>query len=189
MNLQLDQTLEMPPFPLLIWNTYSWEFTDFFASWKGFLVDQRSNTGLVEGLVVVERSRNGQPPTPEQAIAYQFLKENEEAVTNALLKGVFDRASQIRETCEPKLDLPFNSIDDLREIIALNRIYVNLEAKDNCAYVGFEFDSMWDLQYGFSVMMHKTEFIGWSMGAIAAFNLREVIEAEKWWADQSTQPD
>ncbi|MBD2089014.1 hypothetical protein H6F67_03990 [Microcoleus sp. FACHB-1515] len=191
MNTRSKQPLEMPPFPLLNWTDYAWEFIEFFPSWQNFQANRQPSTGQIKINIFVDGLGDRHPPLPEQAIAYQFLKENEQAVTNALLQGVFDRRLAIREVyfCnEPELNPPIDRIDDIRKIIAPHRIYFNSESKDGCAYLGFAFDSVWDIEHGFGVIMHKTQFIGWAE-AEAAFNLDLAIENESSWANHFTQLD
>jgi hypothetical protein len=99
-------------------------------------------------------------PTSEQEGAYEFLKQNEQAIGKAVLKAVFDEYPRLRkgfgkdewEEMGARV-MQVNQMEEMKVMIGIESARVmNLE-KDGRAYLGFEFNCNWD-QKGFDVVTH-----------------------------------
>jgi hypothetical protein len=49
--------------------------------------------------------------------------------------------------------------EDLRKLMGLSSIHVLNAAKDETAYIGFEFGCTWDCEHGLGVMTHRTRVV------------------------------
>lgn len=174
MNYLPDETeFARFPFPKLIKFTENLrEGTDTFASWRDFQANAEPSNGELRIFVYLE-SMGDEKPSAAQTTAFRYLKENESQVTAALLAGLYNDYPQIREVyggIEPEYLPEIEQTADLRRMIRPLNIHINLEAKDNCAYIGFECDCLWDEEHGLGIMMHRDEYIGCN-DAEAAWNL------------------
>ena len=144
---------------------------DFFSSWKGFRVDGDASNGEIPILVYLENEED-RKPSSAQINAYRYLKENESAVTESLLVGLFADYLQIRAAydIDPEYIPAIERAEDFGRLIKPINIHINSESEDDFAYIGFEFDCLWDIEHGLGVMMHRTEYIGCN-DAEAAWNL------------------
>ncbi|MHC5541266.1 DUF6985 domain-containing protein [Singulisphaera rosea] len=120
------------------------------------------------------------PPAEVQASAYRFLKENESAVAAVVLKAIFEKYPEIRETygdsCEDG-ELPdIESPEDLKKLIGLGIIHVLPVAKDGIAYLGFEMGCTWDGEHGLGVMLHKDRTV--DVGGADTSFLEWIAEAD-----------
>ena len=159
------------PFPPLTGESDSLEGKDYFASWQGFQANDEPLDGELRIVVIVENADGA--PSAAQTNAYRFLKENESSVTENVLRGLFSDYPQIREVyggIEPEYLPAIEQAEDFRRLIKPINVYINSEAEDDYAYVGFECDCLWDIEHGLGVMMHKDKYVGYN-DAEAAWNL------------------
>lgn len=171
-NQKSEKIYEQPPFPSLTIYTDTLEGVDFFASWKDF----RANDEICDGNISVSVDVSQSPdrkPSAVQTNAYKFLKENEAQITQAILAGLLIDYPQIREVYGGIEDeyLPnIETAEDFRRVIRPIRIHINEEEENESAYIGFEFDCLWDVEHGLGVMTRRLEYIGCN-DAEAAWNL------------------
>jgi hypothetical protein len=168
-----DIIIEQPPFPLLTKQSGSFEGTDTFASWQNFQAGDEDLPNEVIRIVVNLENPNDELPSVAQTNAYNFLKENEALITQKITEGLFVDYPQIRvvyEGIEPEYIPEIDQPADFRRLIKPINIHINSESMDEFAYIGFEFDCLWDIEHGLGVMMHKTKYIGCN-DAEAAWNL------------------
>lgn len=173
MNESPDELIvKQPPFPPLSkYGSDSLKGTDFFASWQNFQANDDASNGEIEIIVHLENS-DGQTPSAAQINAYRYLKENEPSVTANVLAGLFADYPQIREVyggIEPEFLPVIEQPEDFRRLIKPLFIRINAESEDDCAYIGFELDCLWDIEHGLGVMTHRNEYIGCN-DAEAAWN-------------------
>ncbi len=168
-------TIDIPPFPKLEWDEFSWMGRIVLPSWAGFQAREGayasvSSDSASDGdtwLFVHPKDHQAQtPPLPEQVEAFRFLLENEGAVAQSVLQGIFAKYPEWRELF---LDADFRDDDEeeedlipeierpeqLRTLIGLSIVHVLNVAKDGTAYTGFEFGCTWDEEHGLGVMAHR----------------------------------
>ncbi len=157
-----EMFFEQPPFPPLKIETDSLEGKDFFASWQGFQANGEALNGEIRIVVITAESADNLP-SAVQTNAYRFLRENEAQVTAAILDGLFADYPQIREVYGGIEDeyLPEISVAEyFCRLIKPLSIYINEQSKDGFAYIGIEFDCLWDEEHGLGVMTRQSEYIG-----------------------------
>ena len=162
-----EETLNVPPFPPLLWDTFRWVGTISLPAWAGFQsrlgaygsVDSPSpSDGRVDLGLSVGREKGS--PTSQQIAAYQHLIDNQEIIQDAILKSVFEIYPQWQEDFgyeddEKEEYMPdLADANDLRNLIGLSNIHLHREYKDGVSYIGFEFGCMWDDEHGLGAMMH-----------------------------------
>src|SRR5262249_7517492 len=112
------------------------------------------------------------PPAREQVAAYQYLKDHEAAITEAVVERIFEEYPELRRVFQLEFDdssLPeIHSQADLRNLIGLGTLHVLNVAKGGQAYIGFEFGCVWDEEHGAGVMTHKERVVEFG-GADMAF--------------------
>lgn len=181
-----NSVLNYAPFPPLEWNEYSWIGEIVLRFWRGFqarrgpygsLSSRESSDGTATLNVVPPENEERRAPIPEQAEAYRYLLANEQAVCSAVLSAIYDTYpglcdlygydEEVAEDLMPVIKRP----DQLMPLIGLANVHFLTVAKDNIAYIGFEFGCTWDSEHGLGVMTHKdrvvevgnadTSFDGW----------------------------
>lgn len=176
---QPKATQKFPPFPPMEAVAGDWEGQDVFPSWAGFQErggpytsqnsDEPSTGRASVNVHCPYESGKTHPPSPEQVKAYQYLKDHEAEVTQAICKAILKRYPGWREDYGYEGDdtgedddaymPPVKTIDDLRNLIGLGIVHVMDVAKAGHAYVGFELGCTWDEEHGCGVMTHKSRVI------------------------------
>lgn len=160
----MNPTIDIPPFPPLTWDRYSWSGEVRLPSWAGFQSRRGAYASVSEpmpsdgtaGLTVEGDAES--LPTPEQAAAFRYLLENESAVAAAVLRALFDYYPAEREPEDvPEIADPAG----LRVLVGLSAVHVTWVVQDGaaCIGIGFEFDSAWDAEHGAGVMTHQGRVI------------------------------
>lgn len=99
----MPEVLDIPPFPPLTWDKYSWAGEVRLPSWAGFqsrrgayasVSDAAPSDGTTR-LTVDGKAKA--PPTPEQIAAFQHLLDNEAAVAEAVGRALLDYYPSERE--------------------------------------------------------------------------------------------
>ncbi len=166
--------ISIPPFPPLEWDTYSWLGEVVLSSWAGFQTrrssygatsSQDESDGSAELHVAAIDKKKRTPPSPEQCSAFQFLLDNEQAVTNAILREIFRRYPEEQKAYgysrkEAAKYMPnLTSADQLRLLIGLGHVHMLNVAKDGLAYIGFQIGCKWDDDHGVGVMTHRDRIV------------------------------
>lgn len=176
------QKLNVPPFPPLRWDDFFWTGEVMLRSWSGFQprsdvygsIDSRAKSDGRARLAIVADDDMRMPPRPEQARAFQFLLDNEQAVSSAVLAAVFSEYPSPRdfygydEEEAAELMPEIEQAEQLGSLIGLSGIHVLAVAKDGFAYVGFEFGCTWDDEHGLGVITHRDRVVAVG-GADASF--------------------
>lgn len=164
-----DELIEVPPFPPLKWDTYSWTGEITLPSWAGFQsrgggYGSVSAQGPSTGTVVIRVESPGdsqQPPTPAQWAAVRHLLEHEAGVALAVAQALFEyyptaRAKFLKAngTAAASGVPTIRRTDDLRSLMGLNSVHVLRVVHENIAYLGFEFGCNWEEEHGAGVMTH-----------------------------------
>lgn len=168
----MAKAIEVPPFPTLTWNDYSWAAEVRLPSWAGFqsrrgpyasVSDARPSDGTARLTVDAEAQA---PPTQEQVAAFQHLLDNEAAVAEAVALALLDYYPGEREAyldaydIEESDDVPeVTDITGLCRLVGLSSVHVLSLARDGVACVGFEFGCVWDGEHGAGVMTHRGRVI------------------------------
>ncbi len=176
----MNRTIDIPPFPPLTWNRYSWSGEVRLPSWVGFqsrrgayasVSDPAASDGTA-GLTVEGDAES--LPTPEQAAAFRYLLEHESAVAAAVLRAIFEYYPAEREAKDvPEIADPAG----LRALVGLSAVHVTWVVQDGAACIGFEFGCAWDAEHGAGVMTH----LGWVIAtgqadsSFVAWIAREVL--------------
>lgn len=189
------ERLLKPPFPPLIRDVFGEDRSLFFwqgevrlSSWTGFprerdltdgfCPDEPAPEGVLDLCVRPVDMAAGSQPTHEQGRAFQHLLDNQLAVRDAVLQGIFDvygpwRDSYLNTKISSdggKTYQPASSFPDLfppenmpeisvpaglMRIIRPNTVHILESCKDGFAEVGFQFACKWDEEHGLGVLTHK----------------------------------
>jgi hypothetical protein len=157
----MEQTINQPPFPPLMWQGRSWEGEVELPSWTEF----QGGDGRYF-LVIYSEDRT--PPTPEQAAAFRYLLDNEEAVFATIARALLDYYPGARERCidaydgdsacieevEATLPAVVTDMAGLRRLVGLTGVSILSVVRDGIAYMGFHFGCEWDAEHGAGIMTH-----------------------------------
>lgn len=166
------ETLNVPPLPPLVWNTFRWVGADSLSTWAGFqsrlgaygTVDSSlQSDGKIELSLSAGEDRS--LPTSEQIAAYQYLSDNQETIRDAILKSIFELYPQWQQDfgySQDEIKEYMPNLEDetgLRSLIGLSSVIIHREHKDGISYLGFEFGCSWDDEHGLGAMMHKSRVV------------------------------
>jgi hypothetical protein len=182
-------TVMLPPLPPLTFEVDEWTGRDTIPAWAGF-VDvgdgfgpRRKSKGKVDVVVAAADEDEEAPPAPEQVAAYAYLKDNDAAVTKAVVAAIFKQYPKWRkdydaDEMEDDEDFempPIQSPGDLKRLIGLVTVRVLPIARDGSAYVGLDLACTWDDEHGLGVMTHKSRVIdvGQSDASFLEFKARK----------------
>jgi Domain of unknown function (DUF6985)/Immunity protein 22 len=191
---RLKTLIDSPPFPVLVrrpfgdGDLFTWEGRVHLKSWTGFATAEALAgmsfrfSDLPEGIfdldvkpVDVTRSKL---PTHAQARAFQHLLDNEEAIRNAVLNGIFAVYGEWREnyygaqissdggkTYKTGWELPdlfppekmpeIKNPNDLLRMINTGTVHVLSKEIEGFVRIGFGFRCKWDEEHGLGVLTHK----------------------------------
>lgn len=172
---------------MLIRDKFFWCGTIHLDSWKGFATLEEiweffgpSTGGKPEGDLGVavspgEQSAGG--PTDDQSRAFQHLLDNEKAIRDAVLQGIFDVYPKWREsyygpissdggkTYRPITEFPelyhpekmpeISNPNELVRLIRPDAVHVLAKPIDGFTRIGFSFACKWDEEHGLGVLTHK----------------------------------
>jgi len=159
--------LEMPPFGKLKFDAGAWEGKMVLKTWAAFgcTVTGPADKGVPLSVAPPGDGDEAVPPAAEQVAALEDLQKHEEAVTAAVLEGIFQQYpamrdanaswSQKRGVHLPEIKKPA----EMKDLICLLSVHVLNVAKDGVAYVGFGFSCEWDDEHGLGVLMHGKRVI------------------------------
>src|SRR5262245_11019649 len=93
-----------PPFPPLHWQDYFWVGEVVLPTWAGFqsrrgAYGSVSSRGASDGSarLNVTAPDDRTPPSPEQAAAFQLLLDVEKAISDCVLRRIFDECPSWKE--------------------------------------------------------------------------------------------
>src|SRR5712691_6438326 len=101
----LNQTLDLLPFPPLRWREFFWAGRVVLNSWAGFQSRLGAYAGTSpgsapEGTVRLRIAAPADdppvPPTPEQVAAYEYLLAHQDAIRDTLVTAIFEEYPSIR---------------------------------------------------------------------------------------------
>lgn len=162
------------PFPSLKWDNHAWVGKTLLPSWKGFETRQgayaarssiKTSDGTIRLNVIPLEGKEKQPPTPEQAAAFQFLLDNEAAIQVSVLNAIFEAYPDWQdeygfEDEEAEELMPaIEESDQLKRLIGLSTVHILPVAKNGIAYVGFELGCTWDDEHGLGTMTHQKRVV------------------------------
>lgn len=136
-------------------------------SWKDFQSRQffsgLKETNPISDCVVKVRVEGKQvddvkTTTLAQVNAIQFLINHSDKIRAALLIGLLDELSNLKEVYD-NLTPNISGIEDIKKVIGLSYLHVMSSDKDDFAYVGFELDCEWNEEHGIGVIMHKDRIV------------------------------
>lgn len=169
---QQPQRIVVPPFPELVWDRFFWTCRDVFPSWAGFQERKGSYDSLSsnkpskgEAKVSVKPTAPEVPPSAEQAAAYRYLKDNEQAIAATVLEAIVDEYASLpdryglSEEEARKFFPPVVQRDDFRKLIGISYVHVLPVWNRGVAYIGFEFGCEWDHEHGLGVMAHENRIV------------------------------
>lgn len=187
----MKKTLNLPPFPPLEWDGYCWEGSVLLPAWAGFQSRQGnyeavSSTIVSDGLTYLNiMTPDGEQtsPAPEQAEAYQYLLQQQEAVRDSILATVFANYATWQEQYgykgeEAQQFMPdIQRPEQLKPLIGLSTVHFFNVAKDGMAYVGWLFGCTWDVEHGLGAMTHANRVV--EVGGADAAILDWIAENDK----------
>ncbi|HVF85582.1 MAG TPA: hypothetical protein VM821_06350, partial [Abditibacteriaceae bacterium] len=92
----MNDSLSLPPFPLLEWGKYFWTGKTVLSAWAGFqtrlgayesVSSDEPSDGSVELSVETPNNEKSQP-SPEQAAAYEYSLKNQQEIRDAFLTAL-----------------------------------------------------------------------------------------------------
>lgn len=113
--------------------------------------------------VEIESELNDSPdPLPEQLAAIHYLLDHQQTLVAAIERHVFAQFStliyQYDLEEEPIVD-QVKSPADVRKVIGIKTVHVQLPHKDGIAYLGFSGGCDWDEEHGIGFLMHKDRVV------------------------------
>jgi len=176
--INAPETFDCPPLPPMTRGEFWWEGTDTLTGWGDLQVQRHGYNlepwplGRVKVRAVTEDPyRAPRPPFtfatpfPQQARAYQFLRENSSALFGQILEAVFQYYPEIRIDYEDVPDV--RSTAELKKFIGIYEVTLSQMCKGDSAYIGFEFACTWDSEHGLGVMTHGTRVLGVGQSVVA----------------------
>jgi hypothetical protein len=136
-------------------------------SWKDFQSRQffsglKETNPISDGVVKVrvegKQVDDVKTTTLAQVNAIQFLINHSDKIRAALLTGLLDELSNLKEVYD-NLTPDISGIEDIKKVIGLSYLHVMSSDKDDFAYVGFELDCEWNEEHGIGVIMHKDRIV------------------------------
>lgn len=168
----VNEVLDIPPFPPLMWDDYSWVGEIRLPSWAGFqsrrgsyasIGDAGPSDGTARLTVDAETKAR---PTLEQIAAFRHLLDNEKAVAEAVNLALLDYYPGERDAYLDAYDLDASEevpevtdVAGLRTLVGLGSVHVLSLARDGMACIGFEFGCVWDGEHGAGIMTHRGRVI------------------------------
>jgi hypothetical protein len=168
------KTLDVPPFPPLRWDEYSWAGKITLPSWAGFKSrpdsprSKKVSDGTVKVSVHVEDAEDDAPalPTAAQVAAMKHLLRSEKKTASAVLRTIFEVYPEAKAEYEegydeePGTTLPeIKKPEGLRSLMCLKCVHVLYVEKDGVAYTGFDFGCLWEEEHGAGVMTHLSRVV------------------------------
>lgn len=170
-----EETLNVPPFPLLKWDGDFWVGEVTLPSWAGFqsrrgpyasVSDDKPSDGTARLTVMSPDNKERTPPSLEQASAFAHLMANEAAVTAAVGQALVEYYPAEKEAYLEDYDEDEGEIlpdvsepNEMRSLIGLSSVHVLATTHNGAAYIGFEFGCVWDGEHGAGVMTHLERVI------------------------------
>ena len=158
--------IQVPPFPELTWNDYSWAGEVCLPSWAKFERRRRPDApcdGTARLTVVAKEMAR---PIPEQVAAFQHLLDNEVVVADAVAMALLAYYPGERQAyldsygLEESDEVPeIVGVAGLQQLVGLSSIHVLSLARDGMACIGFGFRCVWDDEHGAGVMTHHGRVI------------------------------
>jgi hypothetical protein len=131
-------------------------------------------------------------PSAEQSNALQYMLEHEEAIRDALVAAIFAeyaviRALLLRQGFVDHLDMPaLERPEQLKSHIGLSTVHVLPVAKNDAAYIGFEFGCTWDDEHGLGLMTHQGRIVELPHMGIGKVNGGD-LASEEWMAEEDAR--
>lgn len=124
----------------------------------GSKVTNSISDGFVKVRVEGKKVESVKTTTLAQVNAIEFLINHSDKIRDALLTGLLDELSNLKEV-DDDLTPDISGIEDMKKVIRLSYLHVMSSDKDDFAYVGFELDCEWDEEHGIGVIMHKDRIV------------------------------
>jgi len=171
-----ETSLNIEPFPSLVWDEFFWTSTTILPAWRGFQCrlgpygsrkSKKPSDGTTPLAITTPRKDSQSPPSPEQAAAYRYFTAHQEAIRDSILEAVFDEYPGYRaayyadydldesDTTLPALDRP----EQLRNLIGLSNVLIHSVEREGVAYVGYEFGCAWEEEHGLGAMTHRNRVV------------------------------
>lgn len=160
----MEDILNQPPFPTIYWNDYWWEGQIYHDTRPFFTPPTVRGNFCSDGSVelnIITPADEQSLPSAEQIAAYRYLLKAKESIKNAILEAIFSAYPKWRklygcdeqESAErmPEIEHP----EQLEELISLNTVRIFSASKNGVAYVGFQFNCLWDTEHGLGAMTHN----------------------------------
>src|SRR5262249_18421267 len=137
-------TLDLPPFPPLNWDGYSWTADVELPAWRGY-----QDTDKVR---IVVSANEGHPPNQAQLQTYQFLLDHDKPIADVIVSKVLARSpwldTEEDEIGYCRIDEPAQLCQHLR----LDAVIIHDVVREGIAYVGYSFGCDWETEHGLGVM-------------------------------------
>jgi len=165
-TLRMEDTLNLSPFPALKWNGYFWEASIILSAWAGFQsrggaytsVDSLAVSDGAVTLYVMTPDNEPSPPAPEQANAFEYLVEQQDAMRDAILQAIFAEYPSMQDLYGDDAEdadevMPdIENTEQLKAMIGLSIVHVRSPSDDGVSNIGFEFGCIWDEEHGLGVL-------------------------------------
>jgi hypothetical protein len=120
------------------------------------------------------------------------LLEHDKAIRDAVVAAIFEEYPVIRKRLLEQgfvddAEMPvLEDADHLKAHIGLATVHVLRVAKDDAAYVGFEFGCTWDEEHGLGVMTHQGRLVELPAMGIGKVNGAD-LASEDWLAEADAE--
>jgi hypothetical protein len=150
-------TLDLPPFPPLTWDGYSWTADVDLPAWRRFV----RNDGRMPLMILIDNE--DQAPEPWQGEAYRYVIDHDKALADTIVCAVMQRKPWVDEDDDDEEDeeprLRIATAGDLLGRFRLDTILIQHVVREGIAYVGFQFRCDWEREHGLGVMMHRDRIV------------------------------
>jgi hypothetical protein len=180
---RLQAQVISPPFPILRRHAFgdgelfAWRGRVHLEEWKGFAPrEELANEFMIFrfsaepdgdfGLDVrpLDIRQSNFKPTHAQARAFQHLLDNQQALRESVLNGIFSvydgwRKGHLADDMPPENMPELSHHRDLVRLISPSTVHVLANEKDGFTHLGFGFDCKWDEEHALGVLTHKGRVI------------------------------
>ncbi len=158
---------------------YEWCFEELLDFTGGFYMNNPKAIASLE-FEVMKFGPKGKFTKPQvyQQKSLDFFVKNQFEIANAVCEAardyffteVLELNSDFKlEKGKENIDV-FDSVENVKKHISITKIFLHGEEKDGYSYIGVGCDCSWDIEHGFSLVMHKKEVINigidWKIGRL-----------------------
>jgi hypothetical protein len=147
-------TLDLPPFPPLTWDGYSWAAEVELPAWRRFQDNDKVR--------ITVSADGGRPPSRSLLATYQYVFDHDKPLADVIVSQLLARSPWLdNEEDEIDGDCRIDEPAQLCQHLRLDTVIVHEVVGEGTAYVGYAFGCDWETEHGLGVMMHRDRIVAW----------------------------